>query len=298
MALEDTILYIRILHDIQDWGGTEVTVIAGHGPMRQSRIDLANTRDYRCARSLGCLTAVENRANSLALDTSTSVSPQGQGQGYTQRADRYYAQKAVGAPVLELTLNAARPATPEDYHSAREPSEFKYKSEGSEGTGTDSTGYSSMATATSHHNTDGTQRSNTKNRDWRCQKQKHRDRQEHRKMNAWKQRDSRKGWVVLSLFRESTKEGALTYTDWRLEVEEYIAKKYPGPKIKEAMFTSLEGKAKQNFQACDERGDLSLEKILEKMDMIYGTSVSFWDLNAKLCGLKQGAQESPKDYYE
>ena len=64
------------------------------------------------------------------------------------------------------------------------------------------------------------------------------------------------------------------------------------------MFTSLEGKAKRNYQACDERGDLSPEKILEKMDMIYGTSVSFRDLNAKLCGLKQGAQESPKDYYE
>ena len=32
--------------------------------------------------------------------------------------------------------------------------------------------------------------------------------------------------------------------------------------------------------------------------MIYGTSVSFWDPNAKLCRLKQGAQESPKDYYE
>ena len=32
--------------------------------------------------------------------------------------------------------------------------------------------------------------------------------------------------------------------------------------------------------------------------MIYGTSVSFRDLNAKLCGLKQGDQESPKDYYE
>ena len=93
-------------------------------------------------------------------------------------------------------------------------------------------------------------------------------------------------------------EGALTYTDWRLEVEEYIAKKYPRPKIKEAMFISLEGKVKRNYQACDERGDLSLVKILEKMDMIYGISVSFWDLNAKLCGLKQGAQESPKDYYE
>ena len=267
-------------------GGTEVTMIVGQCTMKQSRIDLANTRDYRRTRILGRLTAAENRAKSLALDTSRLVLPQGRGQGYTRRADCYYAQKAVGAPALEPKLNAARPATPEDYHSAREPSEFEYESEGSEGTGTESTGYSSMATATSHHDIDGTQHSNTKNHDQRCQKQKHRDRREHRKTNAQKQRDCRNGRVVLPLLQESTREGALTYTDWRLEVEEYIAKKYPGPNIKEAMFTSLEGKAKRNYQACDERGDLSPEKILEKMDMIYGTSVSFRYLNAKLCGLK------------
>ena len=62
------------------------------------------------------------------------------------------------------------------------------------------------------------------------------------------------------------------------------------------MFTSLDGKAKRNYQACDEKGDLSLEKILEKMDMINGTSISFRDLNAKLSGLKKGDRESPKDY--
>ena len=45
-------------------------------------------------------------------------------------------------------------------------------------------------------------------------------------------------------------------------------------------------------------GELKPENILEKMDMFYGTSTSFRDLNAKLCGLKQGPQESPKDYYE
>ena len=261
MAWEDTILYIRTLHDIQDWGGTEVTVIAGQRTMRQSRIDLANTRDYRRAWILGHLTAVENWVKSLALDTSRPVSPQGRSRGYTQRANRYYAQKAVGAPALEPTLNAVRPATPEDYHSAWEPSEFENESEGSEGTGTDSTGYSSTVTTTSHHDTDGTQHSNTKNHDRRRQKQKRRERWEHRRTNARKQRDCRNGRVVLPLFRESTKEGALTYTDWRLEVEEYIAKKYPGPKIKEAMFTSLEGKAKRNYQACDDRGDLSPEKI-------------------------------------
>ena len=276
----------------------EVTVIAGQHTMRQSRIGLANTRDYRRARILGHLTVVENRVKSLTLDASRPVSPQGRGRRYTQRANRYYAQKVVGAPALEPTLNAVRPATPEDYHSAQEPSEFKYKSEGSEGTGTDSTGYSSTVTTTSHHDTDGTQHSNTKNHDRRCQKQKRRERWEHRKTNSQKQRDRRNGRVVLPLLWESTKEGALTYTDWRLEVEEYIAKKYPGPKIKEAMFTSLEGKAKWNYQACDETGDLSPEKILEKMDMIYGTSVSFRDLNTKLCGLKQGVQKSSKDYYE
>ena len=128
--------------------------------------------------------------------------------------------------------------------------------------------------------------------------QKHHDWWEGCKTNAKKQRDWRSGQVVLPLFRESTKEGALMYTNWRGEVEEYITKGYSGQKIKDVMFTSLEGKAKRNYQVCDEKGDLTPEKILEKMDMIYGTSVSFRDLNAKLCGLKQGEQESPKDYYE
>ena len=58
----------------------EITMIAGQRTMKQSRIDLANTRDYRCARILGHLTAIENRAKSLALDTSRPVSPQGRGR--------------------------------------------------------------------------------------------------------------------------------------------------------------------------------------------------------------------------
>ena len=47
MAWEDTIHYIRALHDIQDWGGMEVTMVIGQRTMRQSQIDLANTREYR-----------------------------------------------------------------------------------------------------------------------------------------------------------------------------------------------------------------------------------------------------------
>ena len=80
-----------------------------------------------------------------------------------------------------------------------------------------------MTTVMSYHNTDHTQCSNTKNCDKKCQNQKHHDWQEGCKTNAKKQKDRRSDRVVLPLFRESTKEGSLTYADWRGEVEEYIS---------------------------------------------------------------------------
>ena len=295
---ENAIKYIWVLHEIRDSGSMEVTVVAGQHTMRQSWIDLANTREYRWALILGRLAAIEGKARTLALENARTLTPMGRGRAHTRRADRYLVQKVAGGPALEPSLHPLRPATPEDYHSAREPSEFEDGSEESEGSGTDSTGYSSTTTTMSHRDTDHTQQSDTKNRDHRCQKQKHQDWRASQKTNAKKLKDRQSVRVVLLLFWESTKEGALTYVDWRLEVEEYIMKGYSGSKIKDAMFTSLEGKAKRNYQACDEKGDLMPEKILEKMDMIYRTSTSFRVLNAKLCGLKQGLQESLKDYYK
>ena len=81
--------------------------------------------------------------------------------------------------------------------------------------------------------------------------------------------DRKKSKVVLSMFRDSKKEGALEYADWRAEVEEYIKKGYEDNKIKDAMLFSLEGKACWNFRHCDEHGDLSPAEILKRMDMSY-----------------------------
>ena len=99
--------------------------------------------------------------------------------------------------------------------------------------------------------------------------------------------DGKKSKVVLSMFRDSQKEGALEYADWRTEVEEYIKKGYEDSKIKDAMLFSLEGKARQNFWHCDKHGDLTPTEILKRMDISYNESVDFQDLNAQLCGLKQ-----------
>ena len=81
-------------------------------------------------------------------------------------------------------------------------------------------------------------------------------------------------------------------------MEEYIEKGYEDSKIKDTMLFSLEGKARWNFRHCYEHGDLTPAEILKCMDMSYNASMDFWDLNAWLCGLKQGTFESPKDYYD
>ena len=75
IAWEDTIHYIRALHDIRDWGGTEVTVVIAQHTMRQSQMDLANTREYRQVCVLGQLTTVEGLAQTLALEGPRPGSP-------------------------------------------------------------------------------------------------------------------------------------------------------------------------------------------------------------------------------
>ena len=81
-------------------------------------------------------------------------------------------------------------------------------------------------------------------------------------------------------------------------MEEYIKKGYKDNKIKDAMLFSLEGKACRNFRHCNEHGDLTPAEILKWMDMSYNASEDFRDLNTWLCGLKQGAFEALKDYYD
>ena len=104
--------------------------------------------------------------------------------------------------------------------------------------------------------------------------------------------------MVLSLFQDSPKEGALTYTDWCHEVEECIRKGYDDNRIKDAMLSSVEGQAYVNFCSCDEGRNHTPAQILKEMDSIYNVSVTFRDLNAWMCGLKQGMNEPIKTYYE
>ena len=93
-------------------------------------------------------------------------------------------------------------------------------------------------------------------------------------------------------------EGALTYTDWLRKVEEYLRKGYDDNRIKDAMLSSVEGQAYVNFRSCDEGRNRTPAQIIKEMDSIYNVSVTFRDLNAQMCGLKQGTNGPIKAYYE
>ena len=82
------------------------------------------------------------------------------------------------------------------------------------------------------------------------------------------------------------------------EMEEYLRKGYDDNRIKDAMLSLVEGQAYINFHSCDEGRNCTLVQILKEMDSIYNVLVTFQDLNARMCGLKQGTNEPIKAYYE
>ena len=107
-----------------------------------------------------------------------------------------------------------------------------------------------------------------------------------------------KNWrLSFPLFREMTKEDAISYRDWHSKVEEAFERGYDAAKVKEAMFLSLEGMAKDNTKMTDENCNLHVTEILDGLDSLYGVSVTFQSLNSALCGLQQKPFKATHTYY-
>ena len=109
-------------------------------------------------------------------------------------------------------------------------------------------------------------------------------------------RKSKNRRLSFPLFRETTKEDAISYQDWCSEIEDALEHGHAA-KVKEAMFASLEGMARDNAKMIDENGDLHVTRILDGLDSLYGVSMTFQSLNAALCGLQQRLMESARAYY-
>ena len=299
------------------WAGSPATIFVTKQTTQEARRDKIKTGEYHRKITMRQLAATQARLKDLEMVTQKhqehAVNPVARGRGMIHRADKYLAQwhrkepeQILGTvPILPTFSDQA--ATPDDYHSAREPSESEYNAEETdpgedrddvEGDDDDVSVGSDTTFKSSGHDTDRTNRMTTANRTQRHNQRKRKESRGWHLTNARKEDERRKGKVVLSLFRDSPKEGALTYTNWCRKVEEYIWKGYDDNRIKDAMLSSIEGQAYVNFRSCDEGRNCTLVQILKEMDSIYNISVTFRDLNARMCGLKQGMNEPIKMYYE
>ena len=295
--------YADLIMDSYLWAGSPATVLVTKRATQEARRDKIKTREYCQKITVRPLAAAQARLKDLEMVTQErqecAANPVARGRGMIRRADKYLAQQHGKEPeqipgtVRILPAFPDRPATPDDYHSAREPSESEYNTEETdpeedrddvEGDDDDVSVGSDTTSKSSGHNTDRTNRMTTANRTQRRNQWKRKESRGRRPTNARKEEERHKGKVVLSLFRDSPKEGALMYTNWRHEVEEYIRKGYDDSRIKDAMLSSVEGQAYVNFRSCDEGRNRTPAQILKEMDSIYNVSISLWDLNARCVG--------------
>ena len=317
MSDHESVHHTDLLAGSYLWAGIPADIYVTQRTTQQVRRDKAKTWEYRRRITIERLAATQARLQDLDLVAQKrkerALNPVGRGRGMIHLADKYLAKQHgrepewVPGPTPALPVFPDTAATPDDYHSVREPSEFGYDTEEPDPEGQednpkedddDASVGSDSTYKSSGHDMDRTRRSNTANRNQKHNQRKRKEGRGRHLTNAKKEEDRHKGKVVLSLFRDSPKEGTLTYTNWHREVEEYLWKGYDDNRIKDAMLSSVEGQAYVNFRSCDEGRNRTPTQILKEMDSIYNVSVTFRDLNTWMCGLKQGANEPIKAYYE
>ena len=104
--------------------------------------------------------------------------------------------------------------------------------------------------------------------------------------------------ISLRLSKNSSKEGATTYIDWRNSIDELITDKLDEMWIWSLVLQSLEGPPKDTAHLAYKNGKGSLKDILQALDKLYGRSASYVHLQLKMCNIQQTYKESAQDYYE
>ena len=160
MSENESALFADFIGGNYLWAGVPADVFVTPRTIQQARRDKVKTREYRCRIMVERLAAAQARLQDLDLSARKQKELRenlvGHGRGMTHRADK-------------------RTAMPDDYLSAREPSEFEYDSEETDpGEPEDdpeeddaSEGFD-LTYQSNRHDTDGTRRTNILNHNHRC----------------------------------------------------------------------------------------------------------------------------------
>ena len=127
-------------------------------------------------------------------------------------------------------------------------------------------------------------------------RKRQRQRHECHERQCWRERHG-KG-ATLPLFKNSSKEGATPYIDWRNCVNELVADKLDEARIRSLVMQSLEGPPKDTARLAFKKGKGTLKDILKALDKLYGRSASYVHLQSEMCNIQQLYRESAQDYFE
>ena len=104
--------------------------------------------------------------------------------------------------------------------------------------------------------------------------------------------------LSLPIFRDSTLDNAITYDDWRNDVDNYVREGHPTRLIRDSVLCALEGCPHYTAKTAMDVGDGSLCSIMEVLDLVYGGATMYSALMSKLNTIQQGNGELAKDYYQ
>ena len=135
-----------------------------------------------------------------------------------------------------------------------------------------------------------------------------RDRRERRDNHRRHRRERRRGpngrrkKLNLPIFRDSSSDNAITYDDWRSEVDNYVREQHSHQLIGDSILSALEGRPRHTAKAAMVDGNGSLKSIMSTLDQVYGGATTYTMLEqveqhpAGVCQTCQGLlRESPPD---
>ena len=76
--------------------------------------------------------------------------------------------------------------------------------------------------------------------------------------------------VNLPIIKDSTSDNAITYDDWRCDVDNCVREGHSTMLIRDSVLSALEGRPCRTAMTAMEDGDGSLKSIMTVLDQVYG----------------------------
>ena len=223
MSWDESLCYAHQLMGIHPWTGYMIEVTAHQQTLKEARHEMQVGREFthkRTKQRIAHLNALAMAPAVRAQLATPQRSPQG--RGMTRQADRFFVQQQLRemnfnepAFVQHPTLLGAQPESPEceQFDSARE---YVEEEEGSATSALDAEPNASMGKETEASGCSPQAPSAERHHQRNCAMQRERTRA------CQKFRGPKNKHLSFPLFRETTKEDAISYRDWHSKIEDAL----------------------------------------------------------------------------